>query len=104
MKDGIDMKYEWKVVTDEERAKLDAAVLEGMAQIYADYAELGITNAEEISMMNGRPEPVRIDPQRVGAHRFINEPECLCGLLSLGALMTKIHGPEHKTANSLSMA
>ena len=53
MKDSIDMKYEWKVVTDEERAKLDAAVLEGMAQIYADYAELGITNAEEIySMMN----------------------------------------------------
>ena len=40
-------------VTDEERAKLDAAVLKGMAQIYADYAELGITNAEEIySMMN----------------------------------------------------
>ena len=42
------MKYEWKVVSDEERAKMDAAVLEGMEEVYAQYAARGIDNAKEI--------------------------------------------------------
>ncbi|WP_180957697.1 TRAP transporter substrate-binding protein [Neptunicoccus cionae] len=35
-------------VSAEERAKMDAAVAEGMKAIYADYASRGIANAEEI--------------------------------------------------------
>jgi TRAP-type C4-dicarboxylate transport system substrate-binding protein len=40
--------YELVEVTAEERAKMDAAVAEGMKAIYADYAARGIENAEEI--------------------------------------------------------
>ncbi len=40
--------YELVEVSAEERAKMDAAVAEGMKAIYADYAERGIDNAEEI--------------------------------------------------------
>ncbi len=35
-------------VSDEERAKMDAAVKEGLKVIFADYASRGIDNAEEI--------------------------------------------------------
>jgi TRAP-type C4-dicarboxylate transport system substrate-binding protein len=35
-------------ISDEERAKMDAAVAEGLKTIFADYAERGIKNAEEI--------------------------------------------------------
>ncbi|WP_344842505.1 TRAP transporter substrate-binding protein [Celeribacter arenosi] len=40
--------YELVTVSDEERARMDAAVADGMAAIFADYAERGIDNAEEI--------------------------------------------------------
>ena len=43
-----DKAYEWVVVTDEERAKMDAAVAVGLEAIFADYASRGIENAEEI--------------------------------------------------------
>jgi TRAP-type transport system periplasmic protein len=39
---------EWIVVSDEERAKMEAAAANGMEAIYADYAERGIPNAREI--------------------------------------------------------
>jgi len=35
-------------ISDEERAKMDAIIQEGMKSIFADYAERGIDNAEEI--------------------------------------------------------
>lgn len=35
-------------ISDEERAKMDAAVAEGLKVIFADYASRGIDNAEEI--------------------------------------------------------
>lgn len=35
-------------ISDAERAKMDAAVTEGLNKIFADYAERGIANAEEI--------------------------------------------------------
>ena len=41
-------KVTWVSVSDEERAKMDAAIAEGMKVIYADYASRGIENAEEI--------------------------------------------------------
>ncbi|MEM8978528.1 MAG: TRAP transporter substrate-binding protein [Pseudomonadota bacterium] len=40
--------YEMVEVSAEERAKMDAAVAEGMKAIFADYASRGIDNAEEI--------------------------------------------------------
>lgn len=40
--------YELVTVTNEERARMDAAVAEGMKAIFADYAERGMDNAEEI--------------------------------------------------------
>ena len=43
-----ELKVEWIVASDEERAKMEAAAAEGMTQIYADYAERGIPNAREI--------------------------------------------------------
>lgn len=43
-----DKKYELIEVTDDERARMDAAVAEGLKVIFADYAERGIDNAEEI--------------------------------------------------------
>ncbi|MEM9854101.1 MAG: TRAP transporter substrate-binding protein DctP [Pseudomonadota bacterium] len=42
------LKVEWITVSDEERAKMEAAAAAGMAEIYADYAARGIDNAQEI--------------------------------------------------------
>ncbi|MEP2533233.1 TRAP transporter substrate-binding protein [Shimia sp.] len=41
-------KVEWIHVTDEERAKMDAAVSKGLEAIFADYDSRGISNAREI--------------------------------------------------------
>ena len=35
-------------MSDEERGRMDAAVAEGLQVIFAEYAERGITNAEDI--------------------------------------------------------
>lgn len=43
-----DRGYEWIVVSEEERAKMDAAVAEGLETIFADYESRGISNAREI--------------------------------------------------------
>ena len=43
-----DKGYQWIVVSDEERAKMDAAVQKGLQTIFADYESNGITNAREI--------------------------------------------------------
>ena len=43
-----ELNVEWIVVSDEERAKMETAAAEGMAQIYANYAKRGIDNAQEI--------------------------------------------------------
>lgn len=40
--------YEWIVVSDEERAKMDAAVAEGLETIFSDYEGRGITNVRKI--------------------------------------------------------
>lgn len=45
---ATDKTYEWIVVSDEERAKMDAAVATGLEAIFADYEGRGITNAREI--------------------------------------------------------
>lgn len=42
------LSVEWIVVSDEERAKMEAAAAKGMEAIYADYAERGIPNARDI--------------------------------------------------------
>jgi len=43
-----DKNYEWIVVSDEERARMDAAVADGLDTIFADYESRGIMNAREI--------------------------------------------------------
>ena len=43
-----ELNVEWIVVSDEERAKMEKAAEEGMAEIYVNYAERGISNAQEI--------------------------------------------------------
>ncbi len=43
-----DKGYEWIVVSDEERARMDAAVAVGLEAIFADYESRGIANAREI--------------------------------------------------------
>ncbi|MEM1372756.1 MAG: TRAP transporter substrate-binding protein DctP [Pseudomonadota bacterium] len=43
-----DLNVEWIVVSDEERAKMEAAAAEGMEAIYADYTSRGIDNAKDI--------------------------------------------------------
>ncbi|MEM8540540.1 MAG: TRAP transporter substrate-binding protein [Pseudomonadota bacterium] len=43
-----ELKVEWIVASDAERAKMEAAAAEGMQAIYADYAARGIENAKEI--------------------------------------------------------
>lgn len=43
-----DKGFQWVVVSDEERAKMDAAVQKGLHAIFADYESNGITNAREI--------------------------------------------------------
>ena len=48
--DGRELGYEWVTVSDEERDRMNAAVISGMSEIYEDYAALGIDNAEEIYM------------------------------------------------------
>lgn len=45
---GADKNYEFIVVSDEERAKMDAAVAEGLEKVFADYESRGIANAREI--------------------------------------------------------
>lgn len=40
--------FEWVVVSDAERAKMDAAVKNGLDAIFADYAGKGIANAKDI--------------------------------------------------------
>lgn len=40
--------YQWVVVSDAERAKMDAAVNEGLEAIFADYEARGIANVREI--------------------------------------------------------
>lgn len=48
MQDTDGKNYTLVEVSAEERAKMDAAVAEGMKAIFADYASRGIDNAEEI--------------------------------------------------------
>lgn len=48
MKATTDKAYEIVEVSSEERAKMDAAVAEGLKTIFADYASRGINNAEAI--------------------------------------------------------
>lgn len=43
-----ELNVEWIVVSDEERAKMEKAAGDGMTEIYANYAERGISNAQEI--------------------------------------------------------
>ncbi len=43
-----EMKFEWIEVSDEERAKMEDALLDGMEAIYKEYADRGIDNAQEI--------------------------------------------------------
>jgi len=48
MKDTAGKNYKLIEASADERAKMDAAVAEGMKVIFADYASRGIENAEEI--------------------------------------------------------
>ena len=48
MQETTGKNYELIEVSPEERARMDAAVAEGLKVIFADYAERGIDNAEEI--------------------------------------------------------
>jgi len=43
-----ELKVEWIVASDEERGKMEQAAKDGMAKIYEEYAERGISNAQEI--------------------------------------------------------
>jgi len=43
-----ELKIEWIVTSDEERAKMEAAAAAAMDEVYADYAARGIDNAREI--------------------------------------------------------
>jgi TRAP-type C4-dicarboxylate transport system substrate-binding protein len=43
-----DKNYQWVVVSDEERAKMDAAVASGLDAIFADYEGRGISDARAI--------------------------------------------------------
>lgn len=45
---ATDRNYEWIVVSDEERTKMDAAVASGLETIFADYEGRGISNARDI--------------------------------------------------------
>jgi TRAP-type C4-dicarboxylate transport system substrate-binding protein len=46
--EATDKNYQWLVVSDEERAKMDAAVARGLEAIFADYEGRGIANVREI--------------------------------------------------------
>lgn len=48
MMEEADKPYQFVVVSDEERAKMDAAVAVGLEAVFADYESRGITNAREI--------------------------------------------------------
>ena len=48
MEEATDKNFVVVEVTAEERARMDAAVAEGLKVIFADYAERGISNAEKI--------------------------------------------------------
>lgn len=43
-----ELNVEWITVSDEERAKMEAAAAAGMEEIYQEYAARGIDNAQEI--------------------------------------------------------
>jgi len=43
-----ELNVEWLVVSDEERVKMEQAAVDGMAEIYSDYAQRGVSNAQEI--------------------------------------------------------
>lgn len=43
-----ELKVEWIVTSDAERARMEQAAADGMDQIYQDYADRGIPNAQEI--------------------------------------------------------
>lgn len=45
---GGDAGFEWVVVSEEERAKMDAAVAVGLEVIFSDYESRGIVNVREI--------------------------------------------------------
>lgn len=46
--DAAEKNYKWIVVSDEERAKMDAAVENGLESVFADYENRGIKNVREI--------------------------------------------------------
>lgn len=48
MMEEADKPYQFIVVSDEERAKMDAAVAVGLETVFADYEGRGIANAREI--------------------------------------------------------
>ena len=48
MTNTTDKKYQLIEVSSDERARMDEAVTRGLKVIFADYAERGITNAEDI--------------------------------------------------------
>ena len=48
MKKAASSSYRLVVVSDEERAKMDAAIAQGMKTIFAGYAARGRTNAQEV--------------------------------------------------------
>lgn len=43
-----DANYEWIVVSDDERAKMDMAVTEGLETVFEDYESRGIANVREV--------------------------------------------------------
>ena len=43
-----ELNVEWIVTSDEDRAKMEAAIAGGMEEIYTDYADRGIPNAKDI--------------------------------------------------------
>ena len=48
MKADTNRSYEFITVSDEERAKMDAAIAEGMKVIFEQFEAKGVTNAKEI--------------------------------------------------------
>ena len=46
--EATDKGYEWIIVSDEERARMDAAVAAGLETIFADYESRGVSGAREI--------------------------------------------------------
>lgn len=48
MKAAEDTAYKFVTVSNEERAKMDAAVAQGMEIIFAEYEKMGVSNAKQI--------------------------------------------------------